>query len=414
MTYSNGTHTVKFGGDINLVKDDINNIRFQGGEFQYTGTQPLNDFIIDYENFSTNGAIRALTGGTNGVCASSTRRAGQCYGGSFNQGIGPLGLVMKTTDYNFFVQDDWKVHPRLTLNLGLRYEYQRNPDPINVNSALPQTANKVSDTNNWGPRIGFAYDMTGDGKTSLRGGWGMYYGRVINSTVYNALINTGLGPDRAQQQLSISSTNLPAGCTARPACPSTRTCSCPSARRRRTSSFARRSVLREQLPVAADSPDRPRLRAPDQPQHGGLDLVPGELRQVPAELRGHEPARARRHRQLQRSRRPVRRSGLQVPVLPRREAQHGLQPDNRDSQRRVLEVPRARASGEPPPDRTAAVPDELHALARVGQRPELGHVHVQQPALQRLRPDRREQRCRTSTAATSSSRASSTTRTSRA
>lgn len=214
MTYTNGTHTVKFGGDFNLVKDDINNIRFQGGEFQYTGTQPLNDFIIDYENFRTNGAIRALTGGTNGVCASSTRRAGQCYGGSFNQGIGPLGLIMETHDVNLFVQDDWKVHPRVTLNLGLRYELQRNPDPISVNPALPQTGNKVSDTNNWGPRVGFAYDMTGDGRTSLRGGWGMYYGRVINSTIYNALINTGLGPTQSQQQLSISATNLPAGCTA--------------------------------------------------------------------------------------------------------------------------------------------------------------------------------------------------------
>jgi hypothetical protein len=214
MTYSSGTHTVKFGGDFNHVKDDINNIRFQGGEFQYTGTQPLNDFIIDYENFRTNGAIRALAGGTNGVCASSARRAGQCYGGSFNQGIGPLGLIMETQDINLFVQDDWKVHPRLSLNLGLRYEVQRNPDPISINPALPQTGNKVSDTNNWGPRIGFAYDMTGDGRTSLRGGWGMYYGRVINSTVYNALINTGLGPTQSQQQLSISATNLPTGCTA--------------------------------------------------------------------------------------------------------------------------------------------------------------------------------------------------------
>src|SRR5215213_3425769 len=236
MTYSSGTHTVKFGGDFNLVKDEINNIRFQGGEFQYTGTQALNDFIFDYTNFRTNGAIRALPTDTNafaGVCPriSTTLangqptplnqriRAGQCYGGSFNQGIGPLGLIMETHDINLFVQDDWKVHPRLTLNLGLRYELQRNPDPISVNPALPQTGNKVSDTNNWGPRIGFAHDLTGDGRTSLRGGWGMYYGRVINSTVYNSLINTGLGPDRSQQQLTISATNLPAGCTAQTCLP---------------------------------------------------------------------------------------------------------------------------------------------------------------------------------------------------
>jgi outer membrane receptor protein involved in Fe transport len=214
MTATRGNHTFKFGGDVNFVEDIINNLRFAGGEFNYTGASPLPDFIVDYVNFRTNGGIRALTGGTNGNCVSSTRRAGQCYGGNFNQGIGPLGLTMKTTDFNFFVQDDWRVTPRLTLNLGLRYEYQKNPDAINVNPAIPGTANKVDDKNNFGPRIGFALDMTGDGKTSMRGGWGLYYGRVINSTVYNALINTGLSPDRAQQQLIISATNLPAGCTA--------------------------------------------------------------------------------------------------------------------------------------------------------------------------------------------------------
>jgi len=136
-------------------------------------------------------------------------RAGQCYAGNFTQGIGPAGLTMKTTDFNFFIQDDWRITPRLTLNLGLRYEYQQNPDAVAPNPALPQTANKVDDKNNFGPRVGFAFDMTGDGKTSLRGGWGLYYGRVINSTVYSALTNTGLGPTVSQQQLTIAANNLP-------------------------------------------------------------------------------------------------------------------------------------------------------------------------------------------------------------
>ncbi len=214
MTYSTGNHTLKFGGDINYVKDIINNIRFIGGEFNYTGNGALGDFIVDYTNFTTNGATRALSGGNNGVCFSSTRRAGQCYAGAFNQGIGPLGLEMSTVDYNFFVQDDWRIHPRLTLNLGLRYEYQANPDPISANPAIPGTSNMVNDKNNFGPRLGFAYALTNDAKTSLRGGWGLYYGRVINSTVYNALINTGLDATRSQQQLSIAANNLPAGCTA--------------------------------------------------------------------------------------------------------------------------------------------------------------------------------------------------------
>jgi hypothetical protein len=214
MTLTSGNHTIKWGGDINFVKDIISNLRFSGGEFNYTGGTNvagyyggLNDFIIDYTNFATPGALPANT-----PCYSSTRTVGRCYGGNFNQGLGVLGLTMKTTDYNFFVQDDWRVNPRLTLNLGMRYEYQKNPDAISshINSLLPQTANSVSDKNNFGPRLGFALDLTGDGRTSLRGGWGLYYGRVINSTVYNALVNTGVGVDVAQRQVTITATNAAA------------------------------------------------------------------------------------------------------------------------------------------------------------------------------------------------------------
>jgi Carboxypeptidase regulatory-like domain len=212
LTYTKGTHTVKVGADINLVKDILNNLRFSGGEFNYTGgtiaalngfNAGLNDFIIDYTNFRT-----ALPGTT--TCYNNnTRFVGRCYAGNFNQGFGVLGLTINTRDYNFFVQDDWRISSRLTLNLGYRYEYQRNPQQAaaRVNPAIPQTGNRVSDKNNHGPRIGFAYDVKGDGKTSIRGGYGIYYGRVINSTVYQALINTGTGIDVSQRQVSIAPTN---------------------------------------------------------------------------------------------------------------------------------------------------------------------------------------------------------------
>src|SRR5678815_2706808 len=200
---------LQVGGDINLVKDIISNLRFSGGEFNYTGAANaisyyagLNDFIIDYTNFATTGGINNTT-----QCYSSTRTVGRCYGGFYNQGLGVLGLTMKTTDFNYFVQDDWRVSPRLTLNLGIRYEYQRNPDPINVNPSIPQTQNKVDDRNNFGPRLGFAYGIGDDGKTSIRGGWGLYYGRVINSTVYNTLVNTGVGIDRGQRQVGVNATS---------------------------------------------------------------------------------------------------------------------------------------------------------------------------------------------------------------
>ena len=212
VSLTHGNHNFKFGGDINFVRDEINNLRFAGGEFSYTGTNGILDFIVDYQNFRTNGAVRALSAsGLPGQCPTSTRRAGQCYAGNFTQGLGVLGLTMNTTDINYFFQDDWRISPRFTLNLGVRYEYQRNPNPINPNPAVPQTQRKVDDRNNIGPRIGFAWDLNGDGKTSLRGGWGMYYGRVINSTVYNALINTGVGADRGQRQVSFSATNPPPG-----------------------------------------------------------------------------------------------------------------------------------------------------------------------------------------------------------
>ncbi len=207
VTLTAGNHTLKFGGDVNRAKEIANNLRFGGGEFSYTGgvntlgfNGGLNDFIIDYTNF-----ISPLIAATIPCYGSTTRALGKCYGGDFTQAVGIPGLTFTTTDYNFFFQDDWRVSPRLTLNLGVRYEYQKNPQPVAVNATLPQTQNTVSDKNNFGPRLGFAYDVNGDGKMSIRGGWGLYYGRLINATIWGALINTGVGTDRGQRLIQIRS-----------------------------------------------------------------------------------------------------------------------------------------------------------------------------------------------------------------
>ena len=177
MTYTMGSHTLKFGADINRVNDLLDNLFQEGGAYSYSN---IVDFLSDF----------AIPAGT------PTRRYT-----SYNQGFGPSAFRFKTTDYNFFFQDDIRVSSKLTVNLGLRYEYEQLPDPQIPNPLVPQTSVFPSDANNFGPRFGFAYDITGDGKTSIRGGYGIYYGRVINSTISNAITNTGSANGQLQFSL---------------------------------------------------------------------------------------------------------------------------------------------------------------------------------------------------------------------
>ena len=99
-----------------------------------------------------------------------------------------------------FIQDNWKVMPRLNLNLGLRWEYFGAPSPrqgtVDYNYVLGSgstLADRVAsgsmqtgqlyhpDRNNFAPRFGFAYDLTGNGRTVVRGGVGIFYDRIFNN-----------------------------------------------------------------------------------------------------------------------------------------------------------------------------------------------------------------------------------------
>ncbi len=105
----------------------------------------------------------------------------------FIVGSGPATRNYRNTEWGFFAQDDVRVG-NLTLNLGLRYDFDsnlRSPDLIADLLGNPQfaglenlvTADRGNDLNNIQPRFGFAWDSRGDGRTVLRGGLGLYSGR---------------------------------------------------------------------------------------------------------------------------------------------------------------------------------------------------------------------------------------------
>jgi hypothetical protein len=172
VSWSHGKHSLKFGVDFAHTNDLSENLRFQYGSFSYSN---IASYISDLDSPNKCGALHDTP----------------CYS-SYQQAFGPLGFEFNTNDIAFFAEDTWRIKPRFTLNLGVRYEYEQLPDPILPNPLVPQTESMPDDRNNVGPRIGFAWDLTGDGKTSLRGGYGIYFGRIINSTIYNALTNTGV------------------------------------------------------------------------------------------------------------------------------------------------------------------------------------------------------------------------------
>jgi hypothetical protein len=192
IVWTHGAHSLKVGGVVTRVQTNSAQTAYANGSLYFPTTAPnaIQNSLSGVFNFAF-----AVPAGAN----NATR-------------------YLRETLIQPYIQDDWKVLPQLTLNIGIRYDYDTNPvgwaafghplttiigsylPPIGPvgNSASPYapfTAVKHVFQNNpnaqnWGPRFGFAWDIFKDHKTSLRGGVGMFYDPTATRLYQSNYINT--------------------------------------------------------------------------------------------------------------------------------------------------------------------------------------------------------------------------------
>ncbi|MGH9663452.1 MAG: carboxypeptidase regulatory-like domain-containing protein, partial [Bryobacteraceae bacterium] len=193
------------------LSDDVNWVH---GKHSFGfGVSAIRGQVLLRNQFRTSGSFGFSADTTNDALASYFLG----YVRTFTQGFGEFKDNMMTT-YSLYAQDDYHVSSRLTVNLGLRYDplfpWQERKNRIEQfsvsgynagvqsqvyinappgllfpgDAGMPRWGTKGS-FNNFAPRVGFAYDLTGDGKTSIRGGGGMFYDAIQDGIFNNRFVD---------------------------------------------------------------------------------------------------------------------------------------------------------------------------------------------------------------------------------
>jgi hypothetical protein len=210
-----GTHNFKFGGDYASVRipEAIFELNFAG--------------LFNFGGLGACTLVSALCS-TPGITIlppdfTPVQQYGLGFPANFIQGFGNPVSSIGNKPMAFFAQDSWKVRPNLTLNYGVRYDYELTDqiptlplrDPL---SGITLTADQVRaaqdamgvqqgfprDKNNWAPRLAVAWDPWNDGKTSIRAAFGIFYDHPLLAIAFNSDI-----ADAVQQQQGILTPGLP-------------------------------------------------------------------------------------------------------------------------------------------------------------------------------------------------------------
>ncbi len=205
LSVTKGNHTAKFGVEFSDI------FTFQKFGFNQFGAYSF--------NVSGNTALQVLS--VDPTNPNDRRFDGNTF---YNQQIGNLLASFRVQELAFYGQDSWRLRPNFTLNYGLRIEKQFNPSPelgndqvINLikSASFPLLGGRGFDPtiipdSDWqiGPRLGFAWDILGDGKSVLRGYSGIYYARTPLLLLAAPVNNFRLPPGDVSVQLPFS---LPAG-----------------------------------------------------------------------------------------------------------------------------------------------------------------------------------------------------------